>query len=283
MDHLGRTLGGLYDAVRIHYKNIGKTVGFYSVGVSDAAALGPGSLYAATPTPTFKTIQTTATYIKAITLDTMNASRATSKVLENYRKLCSSAKILIAGYSQGAVLAKALAFSFNQIEVEGVMLVADPLFNREIDKDFLVGFGNDHETSGIFRNDISLLCDRNVLKYLCIRAGEVVPGFFALWAEMLSWRNSAGKDLSTKTARDLLKVSKRVAVMCNSGDLVCSPIRVKTRPPGIDSDIVSLITNKELIHERYGKVENPNAWWKEIVGRWLNGPSRGGGGGVGSW
>ena len=77
VDHLGYTLGGLYEAVRIRYKKLGKTVGFYSVGVSDAAALGPGSLYAATPAPT---VTKAATYIKTIALETQIASKATSVV-----------------------------------------------------------------------------------------------------------------------------------------------------------------------------------------------------------
>jgi hypothetical protein len=246
------------------------------VGVSDAAALGPGSLYAATPAPTLRTVTKAATYIKTIALETQIASNATSVVLTNYLQRCSGAKILIAGYSQGALMAKTLAFNFNKTKLEGVMLIADPLFNRSTDKKFLVAFNNDHQTSGIFRNDISLFCDRNPLtKSLCAIVGTQIPGFFALWAELRNWRNSSPSNnyISTKTAEDLEKVSKRVGVMCDSGDLVCSPIRFVHGIPGlpnaIDSDLENMIYFRELIHQRYGKVDKPGEWWKKAVVRWL--------------
>ena len=267
-DHLGRTLGELYDATRIRYQKLGKTIGFYSVGVSDAAIIGEGKLYAAVPPPKVNW----APWINSMNADSLNASGAVNGVIRRYRSQCGYTKILVAGYSQGAIMARVLTIQLGKPsnKIEGVMLVADPLFSTE---DKTLAFPNDHQISGILRSNPLESCPLLGIVFAPI-CGAL---FLNIWIERETWIRSSdiNKTILDQSAEDLLKWSKRVATICDSGDIVCSPVRVVSTPLPpplnlkIDSDLLKALCTLPCNHTSYGKVKNPGEWWKARVKSWL--------------
>lgn len=274
VDHLGKTLGRLYAAISKRFKSKGKTTGFYSVGVSDTKLVGYGQNYAAPPLPITIDLAALPRYINSMKLDSLKAKGAVREPIDKYAIKCPRSTFLIAGYSQGAVMARSLALS-NPLpgRISGVALIADPLFAKS-DNAYQTGFSIDHQTNGVLKSLPEVFCSEyEVVKKLC-QSTDLKRFFKSFKTSVEDWKDQeANKNLTNTTASALDKVTKKIAVICDSGDLVCSPFRlVSPNPLWIDTDIspASFIRIKlglAIRHTQYG-TKSP-AWWNLRARDWL--------------
>ena len=275
VDHLGKTLGGLYAAISKRYRSKGKTTGFYSVGVSDTKQAGYGQNYAAPSVPLTIKTDALAKYIISMKLDSLTAKGAVRVIIDGYSKRCPRSTFLIAGYSQGAVMARSLALSNPWPgRVNGVALIADPLFSKS-DNTYQTGFKKDHQVNGLLKSLPEVFCDNDVAKKLC--QGTDLKRFFKNFESGLKdWKaQKANKKLTDTTASSLGKFAQKIAVICDSGDLVCSPFRFAGT---FDSDVTDILSpagwlkiiaaGGEIRHTKYGTKNS--AWWNDRARDWLN-------------
>ncbi len=265
-DRLGTTLAALYEALSDQVTAQGRSIGFWSVGVDDEAGFGYGRLYKAPPVD----VANLGAYLSSIRLDALMTTLG--PVLESLVQgrngrapQCPDTELVLAGFSQGAVIARAAALDLlQQAEASGrpdsgvsdVVLIGDPLFERDDYDRFGAAFDDDHHTDGLLRLDLVAWCDRNRLtRTACTRyAGgdsRSRTWFRSVWNELRVFADQH-PDLVASSAEDLAQRGTDVHLVCDSGDMVCSPIRW-TSPFTWDSDIPEVLGGhpERTIHGTY--------------------------------
>jgi len=275
-DQLGRTIGNLYREVRRFYQKKNLSTGFFSVGISEIPLLGPPgapttSLYYAPAVPRISPGAWTR-YLSSITGDAL-VQDSTRRIMSAIAAKCPKTKFLVAGYSQGAIMARSLVASATKdasvaTKITGLLLVADPLFRRD-DAQFSLAFDNDYSTDGFLLSPPA--CGPSLSgKFICglISAGPKNP-ISNVAVEVLVYRELLKDLLSTGVAHYATEW-RRLGVLCDSGDLICSPVRVRLGKR-VESDIPRLLLEKtKILGMRHVKYGNQSArWWQLRVEKWL--------------
>ena len=272
-DQLGQTIGNLYRGVRTYYQKKNLSTGFFSVGISEIPLLSPPgtpttSLYYAPAVPGASPGAWTR-YLSSITGDALVQS-STRRIMSIIAAKCPKTKFLVAGYSQGAIMARSVvATAANDASVAtkitGLLLVADPLFRRD-DAQFSLAFKNDYSTDGFMLSPPA--CGPSLVgKFICglISAGPNNP-IMNVSVEVLVYRELL-KDLLSTGVAQYATDWRRLGILCDSGDLICSPVRLKPKPESDLPRIVSEKTRKGMTHVKYGK--QSARWWQLRVEKWL--------------
>ena len=264
-DHLGGTLGALYEAFRRRYLDTAN-IGFYSPGVSDFGILPGGRM-----TYTARAVSLSSEYIEAITSNSLDSHMAASTAISNYATNCPSTRFIVAGYSQGALMAR--NFLLKRADspefkgrIEAAVLVADPLFRPGDGKKFGLGFDADHQLSGLM-TDNSLLewSSGCLLNRGCVAAKLLTRTLKAALESfnvaLRTWKLTSD-GLENTTIDQLSTMVDRIGVVCDSGDGVCSPLRIYNGMM-IDSDLLDRTPKKFDRHIRYKN--KPSTWWDSVV------------------
>lgn len=275
-DRLGTTLGAMYEALHHRVTARGQTVGFWSVGVDEATGFGYGALYAAPPVD----VVGLGRYLDTIAVDSLMLEFM--PVLERLvlgeagrPAWCPNTNIVVGGFSQGAILARALVSNAQQLlrarriatgPIGDVVLVGDPLFRRHEHRRHGVVHPSDHQMDGLLRLDLVALCDRNrFMKALCavtaLGSGSVRSWFREVWSSLRVFAEQHPRLLRTSTSQ-LEQRGVRLHMVCDSGDVVCSPIRVISTLRW-DSDFPELFTGRpeRTIHGNYHRTVP----WDDVV------------------
>ena len=267
-DRLGETIAAFYEGLHtaITGSGTGRSVGFWSIGVDDETAFGYGSLYRAPPVDVAHLGQ----YLSSILLDSLTTTLG--PVLADLVQgrpdrapQCPGTELVLVGFSQGAVIARAAALDLEQRArdaglvhsgVSDVVLIGDPLFTRGDHRRHGAAFDSDHHTDGLLRLDLAAWCDGSWLaRRACARyAGgdsRSRTWFRSVWTGLRGFAQ-LHPDLLGSTAEDLAIGGTEVHVICDSGDIVCSPIRW-TSPFTWDSDIPEVLAGRpeDTIHGTY--------------------------------
>lgn len=265
-DRLGDTLGAFYEAVHAAVTAQGRTIGFWSVGVDDSAGFGYGSLYRAPPVD----VANLAGYLSSISLDslTVGLGRQLESLIVGTSTRpahCPGTSLVVAGFSQGAVIARSLALNMQsrlgrderaKNPVTDVVLIGDPLFRRSEHRTHGIIHPSDHQVDGLLRVDLARLCDRNrttraVCTVTAMGTGGVRAWFREVWQSMREFARLHPRLMLTSVS-DLERAGSRAHVLCDSGDVVCSPLRVVSALRW-DSDFPELLTLRphRTIHGTY--------------------------------
>lgn len=265
-DRLGITLGALYETLHHTMTRLGRTVGFWSVGVDDAPGFGYGELYRAPPVD----VAHLGSYLDSISLDSLTRQAGQivgSLVLgtSSAPALCPYTQVVVAGFSQGAIIARAMVLNLQQqlkrldrpvSPVTDVVLIGDPLFRRQEHRRHGVIHRSDHQVDGLLRIDLVALCDRNrVTRLICSFTaqgdGTARTWFREVWQSLHRFVDMHPALLRTSTTH-LERFGTRVHVVCDSGDVVCSPVRIIS-PMRWKSDFPELLRGRpgDTIHGSY--------------------------------
>jgi hypothetical protein len=275
-DHLGHTVGAVYEALHHRLRSQGRSVGFWSVGVDDSPGFGYGELYAAPPVD----VANLARYLQSMSLDSL--MREVLPVVQrlvvgdaNREPWCPSTQIVVVGFSQGAVLARALVTNLHQQirpagpphpTISDLILIGDPLFRREEHTRHGVVHPSDHQVDGLLRIDLVALCDRSrMMRALCAMtasgSGSVRSWFREVWQSLRDFAQHHPHLLRTSLSR-LHQHGTHVHVVCDSGDVVCSPIRIIATLRW-DSDFPELLRRRphRTIHGSY----HQSVPWHDVI------------------
>lgn len=265
-DRLGVTIGSLYEALHRTVSSLGRTVGFWSVGVDDAPEFGYGELYRAPPVD----VVHLGAYMDSIRLDSLTRQAGQivgSLVLGSSTTpaLCPLTEIVVAGFSQGAVIARAMVLNMQQqlqqlgrqaSPITDVVLIGDPLFKRQEHRRHGIIHRSDHQVDGLLRLDVVALCDRNrITRFICSFTAQGRGGartwFREVWSSLQRFVDAQPALLRTSTTH-LARFGTQVHVLCDSGDVVCSPIRIIS-PVRWKSDFPELLRGRpeDTIHGSY--------------------------------
>lgn len=265
-DHLGHTVGAVYEALHHQLRSQGRTVGFWSVGIDDSPGFGWGALYAAPPVD----VANLAQYVQSISLDSLTAEvmPAVQRLVEGdatREPWCPDTRIVVVGYSQGAVVARALVTNLHQRRRDGgashhgltdLVLIGDPLFRRHEHGRHGVVHPSDHQVDGLLRIDLVALCDRSrLMRALCAMtasgSGSVRSWFREVWGSLRTFVDQHPHLLHTSLTQ-LERHGTQVHVVCDSGDVVCSPVRIISTWRW-DSDFPELLRRRphRTIHSSY--------------------------------
>lgn len=267
-DRLGETIAAFYEGLHTAITGSGteRSLGFWSIGVDDETAFGYGSLYQAPPVDVAHLGQ----YLSSILLDSLTTTLG--PVLADLVQgragrtpQCPGTELVLVGFSQGAVIARAAALDLAQRArtaglahsgVSDVVLIGDPLFTREDHRRHGAAFDSDHHTDGLLRLDLAAWCDGSWLaRRACARyAGgdsRSRTWFRSVWTGLRGFAH-LHPELLDSTTEDLAIGGTEVHVICDSGDIVCSPIRW-TSPFTWDSDIPEVLAGRpeDTIHGTY--------------------------------
>lgn len=275
-DHLGRTVGAVYEALHHQLTAQGRTGGFWSVGVDDGPGFGFGALYAAPPVD----VANLARYLQSMSLDSL-----TREVLPLMQRLvmgdasseawCPDTQIVVVGFSQGAVVARALVTNLHRHVgrlgsahhgVTDLVLIGDPLFRRHEHVRHGVVHRSDHQVDGLLRMDLVALCDRNrMMRAWCALtasgSSSVRSWFREVWQSLRTFANQHPHLLQMSLAQ-LQGHGTSVHVVCDSGDVVCSPVRFVSTLRW-DSDFPELLRRRpeRTIHGSY----HHSVPWHDVV------------------
>jgi hypothetical protein len=283
-DRLGTTLGSLYEALALHHRAQGRSVGFWSVGVDEGAAFGYGELYGAPPVDAVNLDRyLTSISTDSLTREVMPAVEALAFGTGAAAPWCPNTHIVVAGFSQGAVLARALVTNLHQqlrrrglpnTALRDLILIGDPLFRRQEHRLHGVVHDSDHQVDGLLRIDLVALCDRNrVMRALCATtasgSGSVRSWFRDVWRSLRLFAEQH-PELLRGSLGQLAQRGTQVTVVCDSGDVVCSPIRIVSTLRW-DSDFPELLTGRpdRTIHGSYHRTVP----WDQVVAK-LSAPGK---------
>jgi hypothetical protein len=265
-DRLGITIGALYEALHHTVTKLGRTVGFWSVGVDDAPGFGYGELYRAPPVD----VAHLGAYLDSIRLDSL--TRQVGQIVgslvlgtSSNPALCPHTDIVVAGFSQGAIIARAMVLNLQQqlrqlgrpvSPVTDVVLIGDPLFRRQEHRRHGVIHRSDHQVDGLLRIDLVALCDRNkatrlICSFTAQGQGNARTWFREVWKSLRRFVDMHPALLRTSTTH-LERFGTRIHVLCDSGDVVCSPVRIIS-PLRWKSDFPELLRGRpgDTIHGSY--------------------------------
>jgi len=267
-DRLGPTLGALYEALRRRVSQQGRTVGFWSVGVDDSPGFGYGALYRAPPVD----VANLAQYLTSMSLDSL--AIGLGRELESLfiggngrPPHCPGTSVVVAGFSQGAVVARAVVLTLQERlqragrtsgPVRDVVLIGDPLFRRGEHRTHGVVHPSDHQVDGLLRIDLVRLCDRTLTtRMMCaftaMGTTSARTWFREVWRSLGEFARLHPRLLQVGAAA-IERGGTRVHLVCDSGDVVCSPLRVVTAVRW-DSDFPELFMRRpeRTIHGSYGR------------------------------
>jgi len=277
-DRLGPTLGALYTALHQRTQQQGRTVGFWSVGVDDSPGFGYGTLYRAPPVD----VPNLAQYLSSIAVDSLavGLGRELESLFVGTGQRpphCPGTSLVVAGFSQGAVVARAVVLDLQQrlrragrpaAPVRDVVLVGDPLFRRHEHPRHGVVHASDHQVDGLLRIDLVRLCDhtfttRALCAFTSLGTGAVRTWFREVWQSLDEFARLHPRLLQAGAA-DIERNGAQVHIVCDSGDVVCSPLRVISSMRW-DSDFPELLMRRpeRTIHGTYHRTVP----WAEVVAR----------------